>query len=150
MGADQPDALLHQMIDLRQSIPLDDRMSAAAIHVEHDCVGVVEGGRIGRPAVVIDDRQHLRRIGVEAFFQQLGAGVEFMLAAAVAGRARDHHHFLAIAQLEPLEPNVFEFDVHRLADVKLQREDAAANMRSRRRSSVTSHMTWPLIFSTAW
>ena len=49
-----------------------------------------------------------------------------MLARPMARLAGDHHDLLAIAEREPLEADVLEFDVHRLAGVQLQGEDARA------------------------
>ena len=48
--------MLHQLVDLGQAIALDHRVSAAAVHVQQDRVGVVERRGIVRPAVVVGGR----------------------------------------------------------------------------------------------
>ena len=131
MEAGDPDAPLGECIDLGQPIALQHRMPTAAVGEEKDGVGVVEGGRIGRPAAGVGGRHELRPFcpcfegSVEAFLGEHRARPMLVLARAVARLARQQNQLLpAIRQLQSLEVDVFELHLHRRAGVQLQGEDA--------------------------
>ena len=93
MNADQSHAFLHQLAQLLQMILLQRWMSAAAIHVEHNRSRAIEGIRILRPAVAIDDRTDARNL-VQAGFQQQATGAMLVLSWPMAGTPGDKHNLL--------------------------------------------------------
>ena len=59
MKADQPDALLHQVLNHLQAVALEQRMAAAAVTIDDQrrCAGEGSLGVL-RPAVAIDLRRN--------------------------------------------------------------------------------------------
>ena len=118
-------AALGQCVDLGEPVALQHRVAGAAVGEEEHRVGVVEGGRVGRPATPVDRGDDRQAGSVEAFFQEQRTGPELVLPLAVARFAGDEHDLLsAVGQPEPLEPDVLDLEFHRWPGVHLQREHA--------------------------
>ena len=128
--AGDADTALGEGVDLGQVVALQHRVTVAAISEEEDRVGVVEGGRVGRPAAGVRLGDELREwlpgeVVVEALLGEQGAGTMLVLAGGVARPAGHEHQLLAaVGELQPLEPDVLELHLHRRADVQLQGKNA--------------------------
>ena len=83
MQIDEADALIHQLLHDVAVLLLDNRMTAAAVHVEDDGFGALEGLGVLRPAVARHHREDARCL-LEHLHEQGAAGEEFMLAGSVA------------------------------------------------------------------
>ena len=92
VDADQSDALVHQGIYLGEVSV--DRMAAAAVHVQDDRVGVVEGRGVLRPTPVVYGRHDLGHVGVEPLRQEHATGSVFVGAEAVALATGDQDDLL--------------------------------------------------------
>ena len=99
-------------------------MTAAAVHIEHDHVGIVERGRIGRPAVQIDSGDDLGHVSRQ-FFKSRVPALNSWSPGPWLGMPATRTIFLRVSlSLSPLESNVFEFDLHHPAAVNLNRQDS--------------------------
>ena len=114
-------------------------LSLVAVGKDDDRVGVFQRLGVPRPMAVVrggdlvaDDGLQFRQPLGKALGQQQAAGVILVLGVGVAGRAGQEHDLLlggaALARIgrrgQRPEPDVAELDLHRLAGVELQGEDA--------------------------
>ena len=85
---DEADALVDQLLHDVAVLLLDDRMAAAAVHVEDDRLGALEGLGVLRPAVAGHDGEDAGRL-LEHLHEDGAAGEELVFARAVALAAGD-------------------------------------------------------------
>ena len=91
MGAHEADAVFRPAFDLGEPILLDSRVAGAAVTVDKDAVGALEGFLIPRPAIQMDAKFQTG-ITLEALGQQLHPRVVFVGAGAVAGPPGHKQH----------------------------------------------------------
>ena len=93
--AHQPDAAPHEIADDPLAFGRNEGMPAAAVGVEKDAAGAVEGFLLVGPAVFVKVDLQSRRSG-QAFLQQQSAGVELVLSGRMTGSAGENHQFLRL------------------------------------------------------
>ena len=74
-------------------------MTAATVHEKDDCPGTVEDGFVLGPTAGDEDRLDARQLA-QALRHELAAGVELMVARAVAGPAGDQDDLGGVGGLD--------------------------------------------------
>ena len=85
----------HELADAFEPLLSDERVATAAIGITEDRIGIVEDRVVLRIAAVHHFDLDLLHVG-QALGQQLDAGVELVVAGAVAHRTTDEHQLLGL------------------------------------------------------
>ncbi len=118
------DALFHEFVHFFE-VGNED-VPAAAVAVDGDGVGIIEGGGIFGPAAAVHDGMYIGQILIEIACQEQIPGVVFVGAVAMTGGAADHDDFLFVGHRQPFEANIFEINGHGRSVVHLEGQDAGA------------------------